>query len=776
MALTQISTQGIKDGTITGSDLATNVDLVDNQKLRLGTSNEKSEIYNDGDDLFINHTEAGYLQLQGNYGVLLQRHNGTENLLRALSNGAVELYHDNSKKFETTSAGATVTGSLTLTDDLFLSDANVAYFGTNNDLRIYHSGTHGYIKNTTNNLYIMTTNSEYGALLYANGGVELRYDNVKKFETVSNGARVIGSLGVDELYMGDNEQIKIGAEDDFLIYHGGSENVLDGVLHKIELRHGSEKHLVANPDGSVELYYDNSKVLQTHDASGYSGIDVLGDEGGHAVINLKADEGDDGADCWQWTAQTNGASYIKNLSNGSTYEYNVKMIGGGAVEVYYDAVKKFETTSTGVSVTGNIQLPDDGEVRLGADSDIRMFHSGTQNLIQSYNDKLFRIQSFGTSAQIRIQTNEGENNIVCSPNAGVELYYDNSKKFETTSDGATFSGSALFPDNQRIKVGGDASTPDLQIWHDGSHTRMQHQGTGQFIIYGNDNDQVKIMKGSSEEGIILNNNGNVELYHNNSKKFETTSSGIAITGGFTTTGDVVFNDTNTLKFLSSSGVLRFGDGKVADFGNSGDFRIFHDGSDAFLQNATGDLFIRATSTETGIKVIPNGAIELYHNNSKKFETTANGFITQNAAQSTVLIGSTGAAGARILLDGDSNGDGAGGDFASIEHDTTGNLHIRTDSPAHNCSMAFSTNGSIRAIFDGSNGHFRPASNNTYDLGTNSYRWRNIYTNDLNLSNEGGSNDVDGTWGSYTIQEGAEDLFLINKRSGKKYKFALAEVS
>jgi hypothetical protein len=79
------------------------------------------------------------------------------------------------------------------------------------------------------------------------------------------------------------------------------------------------------------------------------------------------------------------------------------------------------------------------------------------------------------------------------------------------------------------------------------------------------------------------------------------------------------------------------------------------------------------------------------------------------------------------------------------------------------------------LIDG-DGHFYPYDNNTYDLGTSSYRWRNIYTNDLNLSNEGSSNDVDGTWGSYTIQEGAEDLFLVNKRNGKKYKFNLTEVS
>ena len=73
-------------------------------------------------------------------------------------------------------------------------------------------------------------------------------------------------------------------------------------------------------------------------------------------------------------------------------------------------------------------------------------------------------------------------------------------------------------------------------------------------------------------------------------------------------------------------------------------------------------------------------------------------------------------------------------------------------------------------------HVIPTANNTYDLGSSSYRWSNIYTNDLNLSNKGSSNDVDGTWGDWTIQEGESDLFLKNNRSGKKYKFNLTEVS
>ena len=77
-------------------------------------------------------------------------------------------------------------------------------------------------------------------------------------------------------------------------------------------------------------------------------------------------------------------------------------------------------------------------------------------------------------------------------------------------------------------------------------------------------------------------------------------------------------------------------------------------------------------------------------------------------------------------------------------------------------------------------HVVPRVTNTHDLGSTSLRWRNVYTTDLQLSNETkkdeGGNDVDGTWGDYTIQEGESDLFLINNRSGKKYKFNLTEVS
>ena len=74
------------------------------------------------------------------------------------------------------------------------------------------------------------------------------------------------------------------------------------------------------------------------------------------------------------------------------------------------------------------------------------------------------------------------------------------------------------------------------------------------------------------------------------------------------------------------------------------------------------------------------------------------------------------------------------------------------------------------------GNILPNANGTRDLGASGTRWANIYSSDLDLSNQAkGANSVDGTWGSYLIEEGEDHLFLTNRRSGKKYRFVLEEV-
>ena len=242
--------------------------------------------------------------------------------------------------------------------------------------------------------------------------------------------------------------------------------------------------------------------------------------------------------------------------------------------------------------------------------------------------------------------------------------------------------------------------------------------------------------------------GAVELYYDNSKKFETTSTGANIVGNL----DVI------------NGHVFINDNFKVNVGTSSDLQIYHDGSNSRIENSTGQLKLKAMNSgtsvqmlgagdETMVQAISNGAVELYHDNSKKFQTTSNGSEISTGHLQFTNVGWT--------------GEHAG----KIQHHAN-YLYFQGGSAGFQFR---SSGGTDRLLIDG-NGHLLPAANNTYDLGSTSKRWRNVYTNDLNLSNEGSSNDVDGTWGNYTIQEGAEDLFLINKRNGKKYKFNLTEVS
>lgn len=72
----------------------------------------------------------------------------------------------------------------------------------------------------------------------------------------------------------------------------------------------------------------------------------------------------------------------------------------------------------------------------------------------------------------------------------------------------------------------------------------------------------------------------------------------------------------------------------------------------------------------------------------------------------------------------------------------------------------------------------PESDGNYDLGSSNARWRNIFTNDLNLSNmsSDSGNDIDNTKGDWTIQEGKNDLYLINNLTQQQFKFKLEAVN
>ena len=75
------------------------------------------------------------------------------------------------------------------------------------------------------------------------------------------------------------------------------------------------------------------------------------------------------------------------------------------------------------------------------------------------------------------------------------------------------------------------------------------------------------------------------------------------------------------------------------------------------------------------------------------------------------------------------------------------------------------------------GNVVPGANDTYDLGTTTAVWQNLYTGDLHLSNQAKNkgNIVDGTRGNWTLQEGKNDIFIINNISGEKFKINLSKI-
>jgi len=75
------------------------------------------------------------------------------------------------------------------------------------------------------------------------------------------------------------------------------------------------------------------------------------------------------------------------------------------------------------------------------------------------------------------------------------------------------------------------------------------------------------------------------------------------------------------------------------------------------------------------------------------------------------------------------------------------------------------------------GNIIPGANDTYDLGTTVAVWQNLYTGDLHLSNQAKKqgNVVDGTKGNWTLQEGKDDIFMLNNISGEKFKINLSKI-
>ena len=163
-------------------------------RLTFGAGTDLS-IYHDSNNSKITHNGAGGLYI-GADTFALQKGDHSENYISMAADGAVELYHDNTKRFETTSYGALVTGNLKLGDN------GKAVFGDGDDLEISHNGTDSIIADTgTGDLYIRGSNdiffqkgdgSETFMTATDDAGINLYHNNVNKFSTQTYGIAVDG--------------------------------------------------------------------------------------------------------------------------------------------------------------------------------------------------------------------------------------------------------------------------------------------------------------------------------------------------------------------------------------------------------------------------------------------------------------------------------------------------------------------------------------------------------------------------------------------------------
>ena len=227
--------------------------------------------------------------------------------------------------------------------------------------------------------------------------------------------------------------------------------------------------------------------------------------------------------------------------------------------------------SQDIATTGNINLPDSssssiGRIMLGDGTDMQLQHDGGGGFIGNFTGNL----TVHSNALRFMNGAKTENFIKADANGAVELFHNNIKKLETTSSGAKVTGTLettsginagnniSLPDNIKLKAGtGD----DLQIYHDGSHSRIADTGTG-FLVLQTSRLQVN-NAASDEEMIRATENGSVELYHDGTKKFQTTSTGIDVIGNITVSGtvdgvDIAARNTLFGGLTSSSGVLSNG--------------------------------------------------------------------------------------------------------------------------------------------------------------------------------------------------------------------------
>ena len=234
-------------------------------------------------------------------------------------------------------------------------------------------------------------------------------------------------------------------------------------------------------------------------------------------------------------------------------------------------------------VGSGISIADNETATFGNGADLTLKHNGTTSYIQNTIGDL-RIEQYQDDGDIVFSSDDGA--------GGLAIYM----RIDGGSSNVQFFKDAFFTDNKYINIG---SGFDLRLFHDTNNSYIQTQGTGNLIIQQTVDDGDIIFKSDNGSGGLV---------------------------------EYLRLDGSTEQNVVSKN-MRFEDNIQAQFGAGTDLRIYHDGSNSYIQDSgTGSLYtqtnafrlLNAAGTENMICAVEDGAVNLYHNNVNQLQTTAAG--------------------------------------------------------------------------------------------------------------------------------------------------------
>tara|TARA_Y100000361_G_C11149730_1_gene340311 strand:+ start:116 stop:1855 length:1740 start_codon:yes stop_codon:yes gene_type:complete len=332
-------------------------------------------------------------------------------------------------------------------------------------------------------------------------------------------------------------------------------------------------------------------------------------------------------------ANSNGVFKINDETN-SLNRLSIASDGTTTIAQNLDVGAGIDVTGV-ITATSHIELVDNSELRLGNNDDLKIFHSGTVSFIDSPAHEL-RIR--GT--YVALQPNGGGAQMALGTAGGsFALFHNGNQKLETSSAGIDVTGAITatshidLPDDAKVKLGtGD----DFEIFHDGTDNIFQSSGLVNFIFKPKNTDI----------GLKILGDSGVEAYTDNTLRFKTTTGGVQIlgtdAGGSEHRGRLYFKtEGGTVRALYDPLAQKFQhyDNTYATFGNDHDLQIFHNGSSSVIKNthSSGALTIQNTASEINLynvtdneylaQFIHGGATKLYHDGTRRLETTSYGSST-----------------------------------------------------------------------------------------------------------------------------------------------------